>query len=53
MLSDIIQYVKHTKSQSKKQGQLEEVLVTLIENVEDIIAEPRSITGQAALWPRR
>lgn len=36
VLSDIIQYVKHTKSQSKKQGQLEEVLVTLIENVEDI-----------------
>ena len=35
VLSDIIQYVKHTKSQSKKQGQLE-VLVTLIENVEDI-----------------
>ena len=36
VLSDIIQYVKHTKSLSKKQGQLEEVLVTLIENVEDI-----------------
>ena len=34
VLSDIIQYVKHTKSQSKKQGQLEEVLVTLIETVE-------------------
>lgn len=36
VLSDIIQYVKHTKSQSKKQGQLEDVLVALIENVEDI-----------------
>ena len=36
VLSDIVQYVKHTKSPSKKQGQLEEVLVRLIKNVDDI-----------------
>ena len=36
MLSDIVHYVKHTKSPSKKQGQLEEGLVRLIENVDDI-----------------